>query len=70
MWELKKLRLQNPKNVILGNLNINSLSGKFDQLSALYKTHVDIMVLTETKLDEMFATSSFLIDDAFLHLFS
>ena len=38
MWELKKLRLQNPKNVILGNLNINSLSGKFDQLSALYKT--------------------------------
>ena len=62
MWELKKLRLKNPKNVTTGNLNINSISGKFDQLKCLISNHVDILVLTETKLDEMFTTSSFLID--------
>ena len=29
IWELKKVRLKNPKNVIIGNLNINSISRKF-----------------------------------------
>ena len=29
--ELKKVKLKRPKNVITGNLNINSISGKFDQ---------------------------------------
>ena len=62
MRELKKIRLKDPKNVIIGNLNINSISGKFDQLKCLISNHVDILVLTETKLDEMFTTSSFLID--------
>ena len=62
MWELKKLRLRNPKNVIIGNLNINSISGNFDHLKCLISNHVDILVLTETKLDETFATSSFLKD--------
>ena len=30
IWELKKVRLQNLNNVIIGNININSISGKFD----------------------------------------
>ena len=62
MWEFKKVRLKNTKNVIIGNLNINSISRKFDQLQCLISNHVDIFVLTETKLDEMFITYSFLID--------
>ena len=62
MWELKKVRLKNPKNVTTGNLNINSISGKFDQLKYLISNHVNILILTETKLDETFRTSSFLID--------
>ena len=62
MWELKKVRLKNPKNVTTGNLNINSISGKFDQLKCLISNHVNILILTETKLDETFRISSFLID--------
>ena len=41
---------------------INSISGKFDQLKCFISNHVDILVLTETKLDETFTTSSFLTD--------
>ena len=62
MWEFKKVRLQNPKNIIIGNRKINSKSRKFDQLKSLISNHVDILVLTETKLDETFTTSSFLIN--------
>ena len=63
IWELKTVRLKNPKNVMTINLNINSISGKFNQLKCLIQNHVDILVLTETKLDdETFTTSSFLID--------
>ena len=40
MRELKKIRLKDPKNVIIGNLNINSISGKFDQLKCLISNHV------------------------------
>ena len=29
--ELKKVKLKRPKNVITGKVNINSISGKFDQ---------------------------------------
>ena len=35
MWEPQKLKLKNPKHLIIGNLNINSISGKFDQLKCL-----------------------------------
>ena len=38
------------------------MSRKFDQLKCLTSNHADIFVLTETKLDETFTTSSFLID--------
>ena len=30
IWELKKIRLKNPNNVVLGNLNINFISRKFE----------------------------------------
>ena len=62
IWELKKIRLKNPNNVVLGNLNINFISRKFEQFKYLISNHVDVLVLTETKLNKTFATSSFLID--------
>ena len=39
------------------HLNINSLSNKFDQLKLTIKKEVDILVITETKLDFSFADS-------------
>ena len=47
--------------LLVGNLNINSISNKFDQLKLLLRGKVDILVITETKLDSTFPTSQFLI---------
>ena len=59
---LNDLRVRNYNKVIIGNLNINSISSKFDQLKSIVQGKIDILVLTETKLDESFPTSQFFID--------
>ena len=48
--------------LIIGNLNINSISNKFNQLKLFVQGKVDIMIITETKLDSTFPTSQFVID--------
>lgn len=60
--ELNKLRLSDANNIVVGHVNINSLSGKFDQLKALITNDIDILVLNETKADETSPPSSFIID--------
>ena len=37
--------------LLVVNLNINSISNKFDQLKLFVQGKVDILVITETKLD-------------------
>ena len=59
---IKNLRLSNVNRVVIGNLNINSLPNKFNQLKELVLKHVDILVLTETKLDDSFPNSQFSVD--------
>ena len=56
-----KLKLRNISKVIIGNININSLANKFEQLKELVMKHVDILVITETKLDNSLPTSQFLV---------
>ena len=46
----------------MANLNINSLRHKFDQLKYLVMNSIDILVITETKLDESFSAAHFEID--------
>ena len=58
---LKNIRIENLKNVIVGQLNINSLRNKFHDLVELIDGNIDIMVLTETKLDNTFPEKQFLI---------
>ena len=60
-YELNELRLNNTNNIIVGCLNISSLPGKHHQLKLL-TNKIDIVVLTEAKLDETFPSSRFLID--------
>ena len=38
--------------VIIGNVNINSLPAKFDQIKEVILKDVDILVITEIKLDD------------------
>ena len=62
MCELNKLRITNANNLIAGHLNINPLPGKFDQLKHLIINKADILIHTETKLDETFPSFRFFID--------
>ena len=59
---MKNLRLKNVNKTIIGQININSISSKFDQLKELVLKHVDILVVCETKLDETFPSSQFHMD--------
>ena len=59
--ELRELRFKNVNRLIIGNLNINSIPNKFDQLKFLIKDKVDILLITETKLDSTFPETQFLI---------
>ena len=49
---LRQLRLRNVNKVIIGNININPLPAKFDQVKEVILKNVDSLVITETKLDD------------------
>ena len=54
---LNKCRRDNYDRLIFGNLNINSVNSEFDQMKFLLQGKVDVLVLTETKLDNSFPTN-------------
>ena len=56
---VRKQRLEYPKNVILGHLNMNSLRNKFVSISELIKGKVDIFLINKTKLDDSFPSNKF-----------
>ena len=59
--EIRPLRLRNINKVIVGNININSLPNKSEQLKELVMKYIDVLVITETKLDNSFPTLQFLV---------
>ena len=58
---LVNLRKKYFNHLIIGNLNINSLRNKFEDLKILVKGKVDIIVITESKLDYTFLDLPFRI---------
>ena len=62
LFEIKKLNIRNPNKIIIGNLNINSLPNKFEQLKGIVIQYIDILVITETILDDTFPTAQFLVN--------
>ena len=59
---LKAIRKGNINKLIIGQLNINSPRNKFDCLVQQITGNVDILMVTETKLDSCFPVGQFLID--------
>ena len=57
---VSELRIKNANRLVIDNLNISSIPTKFDQLKVMIEGKVDILVLTETKLDSTFPKSQFL----------
>ena len=58
---LRSVRIDNLKNVIIGQLNINSLRYKFQAITEIIINNIDILILTETKLDHTFPLNQFRI---------
>ena len=56
---LKNLRLKNVNRSICAQLNINSLRNKFDSLINIISNNIDILMVSETKLDLSFPTGQF-----------
>ena len=56
---LSKKCLTYPKNLIIGHLNINSVRNKFSSLQQTVLNKTDILLLSETKIDDSFPNSQF-----------
>ena len=60
---LKHIRSKFPNQLIIGQLNINSLRNKFDDFDHLMNGNLDIIVLTESSLDDSFLMNQFSMVD-------
>ena len=49
-----KIRLTSKNNLIFAHLNIDSIRNKFDLLKEVVSNNIDILVISETKLDSSF----------------
>ena len=56
------LRKKNIGRLIIGHLNIYSIRNKFEEIKFSIQGKIDILMISETKLDESFPTNQFLID--------
>ena len=61
--DLKYIRLDNLNKLVIAHLNINSIRNKFDFFVEKIKGNVDILMISETKLDDSFPMGQFLIDN-------
>ena len=59
---LKSLRTSNPDKLVFTHLNINSKRNKFEMLSDQIKGNIDVLLVSETKIDDSFPNGDFLID--------
>ena len=58
---MKDIRKKNLRNIVIGQHNINSLRNKFVLLAEQIKGIIDVLVNSETKLDESIPVGRFQI---------
>ena len=56
---MKNIRLKNVNNIIIAQININSIMNKFELLS--HYVSGGILIITETKLDKSFPSGQLLL---------
>ena len=59
---LNAIHKRNINRLIIGQLNINSLRNKFESLVQQVSRNIDILMVSETKLDNSFPVSQFFIE--------
>ena len=60
-YNLHQVRISNPSRIIFGQISINSIRNKFEQLIYIVNNEIDILLISETKLDDIFPKSQFLM---------
>ena len=56
---LKNNRLKNVDKLVFGHLNINSIRNKFDLLANAINRNIDVLLISETKIDSSFPDAQF-----------
>ena len=59
---LTNLKLRNVNRILCAQSNINSIRNKFDQLKSMISGKIDILVITETKLNDSFREAQFFFE--------
>ena len=62
LYVLKNIRISNINRLVIGQLNINSIRNKFQTLKAIMSGNLDILVITESKLDDSFPIAQFIME--------
>ena len=60
--DLKFLRRKNMHKIVVGQINIKSIRNKFDPLTAAVAGNIDILLITETKMDSTFPLKQFYVN--------
>ena len=60
--KLNLLYVKSKSRLIFAHININSIRNKFEDLKLLIQDNVDILVITETKLDDTFTSTQFYME--------
>ena len=58
---LKNLRVKHSNKIIMGHLSTNSIRNEFELLSSILGGKIDILMISEIKLDATFPKNEFLI---------
>ena len=58
---LCNLKLRNLNRLIFGQININSIRNKFEPLCSLISNNIDVLLISETKIDNAFPASQFCV---------
>ena len=58
---LRKVKIQFPGKLIIAHLNLSSIRNKFDSLSSMIENNADVLLISETKLDDSFLSGQFKI---------
>ena len=60
---LRHYKLNSFNKVVFAHININSIRNKIEDLKEIVQKNIDILTISETKLDESFPTNQFYMDD-------
>ena len=53
------MKIQCPEKITVGHLNINSIRNRFDALSSIIDTNIDILLISEARLGDSLTVAEF-----------